>query len=102
MSGTAELVLPGVVKGRPLQVEHRVPVVGHGLDQVAEEVAGHAGRGLLVQLDKGELGRAVRKTTLTASSSAESTVEPGAVGPVGRSATAVRFFHWAAVFGLIP
>jgi hypothetical protein len=31
-----------------------------------------------------------------------STVERGARGPVGNSATLVRFFHFATVFGLIP
>ena len=33
--------------------------VGHGLDERAQEVAGDAARGFLVQLDKGELGGAV-------------------------------------------
>ena len=49
----------GSVKCVPLQVEHRVDLVGHGRDKVAEEVARDAPRRLLVQLDKGELGRAV-------------------------------------------
>jgi hypothetical protein len=31
-----------------------------------------------------------------------STVERGVRGPVGESATLVRFFHFGAVFGLIP
>jgi hypothetical protein len=31
-----------------------------------------------------------------------STVERGVRGPVGESATLVRFFHFATVFGLIP
>jgi hypothetical protein len=31
-----------------------------------------------------------------------STVERGVRGPVGKSATLVRFFHFGAVFGLIP
>jgi hypothetical protein len=31
-----------------------------------------------------------------------STVDLGSLGPVGRSATAVRFFHFATVFGLTP
>jgi len=35
---------------------------------------------------------------MIASSSGESTVECGAFGPVGRSATEVRFFHFAMVF----
>jgi hypothetical protein len=39
---------------------------------------------------------------ITASSSMLSTVERGVRGPVGRSATLVRFFHFATVFGLIP
>jgi hypothetical protein len=36
-----------------------------------------------------------------ASSSTLSTVERGVRGPVGKSATLVRFFHFATVFGLI-
>ena len=39
---------------------------------------------------------------MTASSSIESTVDLGSFGPVGRSATEVRFFHLATVFWLIP
>jgi hypothetical protein len=39
---------------------------------------------------------------ITASSSMLSTVERGVRGPVGKSATLVRFFHFATVFGLIP
>lgn len=39
---------------------------------------------------------------ITASSSIVSTVEAGFFGPVGRSATEVRFFHFATVFWLIP
>ena len=31
-----------------------------------------------------------------------STVEAASLGPVGRSATDPRFFHFATVFGLIP
>jgi hypothetical protein len=38
---------------------------------------------------------------MTASSSRDSTIERGSFGPVGRSATEVRFFHFAAVFWLI-
>ena len=36
------------------------------------------------------------------SSSTDSVVEVGALGPVGRSATEVRAFHLAIVFGLTP
>jgi hypothetical protein len=32
----------------------------------------------------------------------DSTVEVGCLGPVGRSATELRFFHLATVFGLMP
>jgi hypothetical protein len=39
---------------------------------------------------------------MTASSSIDSTVERAFFGPVGRSATEGRFFHFATVFGLIP
>jgi hypothetical protein len=39
--------------------ENRVHLVGHGRDQVAQEVAGHPRRDRLVQLDKGELARAI-------------------------------------------
>jgi hypothetical protein len=39
---------------------------------------------------------------MIASSSTDNTVERGAFGPVGRSATEARFFHFAAVFWLIP
>ena len=39
---------------------------------------------------------------MIASSSNDSTVECGFFGPVGRSATEVRFFHFATVFRLIP
>ncbi len=34
-------------------------LVGHGLNEMAQEVARHPARGPLVQLDEGELGRAV-------------------------------------------
>jgi hypothetical protein len=37
-----------------------------------------------------------------ASSSIDSTVDFGRLGPVGRSATEPRFFHLATVFGLMP
>jgi putative ABC transport system permease protein len=39
--------------------EHRVDPVGHGRDEVTKEVARNAPRRLFVQLDKGELARAV-------------------------------------------
>ena len=44
----------------------------------------------------------LRKATITASSSMLRTVEAASLGPVGRSATDPRFFHFATVFGLIP
>lgn len=44
----------------------------------------------------------MRKATITACSSIVSTVDVGFFGTVGKSATEVRFFHFAAVFGLIP
>ncbi len=43
----------------PVIRQDRVYLVGHGCDQVPEEVARDTGSGLLVQLDEGELGRAV-------------------------------------------
>jgi hypothetical protein len=43
-----------------------------------------------------------RKATIIASSSTDSTVDFGSLGPVGRSAVEVRFFHLATVFWLIP
>src|SRR5437763_7156261 len=44
-----------------------------------------------------------RRNAMTiASSSIDSTVEAGCFGPVGRSATELRLFHLATVFGLIP
>lgn len=39
---------------------------------------------------------------MTASSSVESTVDRGSLGPVGKSATEFRVFHFATVFWLIP
>ena len=39
---------------------------------------------------------------MTASSSMVSTVECASFGPVGKSLTAVRFFHFATVFWLMP
>ena len=39
---------------------------------------------------------------MIASSSIESTVDFGSFGPVGRSATELRWRHLATVFGLIP
>ena len=39
---------------------------------------------------------------MIASSSIESTVERGCLGPVRSSWTEGRFFHLATVFGLIP
>jgi hypothetical protein len=45
------------------------------------------------------LRRACRKATITASSSSiVSTAEEGVFGPVGTSATDVRFFHFETVF----
>jgi hypothetical protein len=43
-----------------------------------------------------------RKATMIASSWVERTVERGSRGPVGRSVTELRFFHFATVFWLIP
>jgi len=37
-----------------------------------------------------------------ASSSTDSTVDFATLGPVGKSATKPRFFHFATVLGLIP
>ncbi|GJE46084.1 hypothetical protein AEGHOMDF_5284 [Methylobacterium soli] len=39
---------------------------------------------------------------ITASFSADNTVDRGSVGPVFRSTTEDRFFHFATVFGLTP
>jgi hypothetical protein len=39
---------------------------------------------------------------MIASSSIDNTVDFGSFGPVGRSATELRFFHLATVFWLIP
>ena len=39
---------------------------------------------------------------MTASSSTHTTVDFGSRGPVGRSVTAVRFFHLATVFWFTP
>lgn len=39
---------------------------------------------------------------MTASSSMDSSVDLGSFGPVERSATELRFFHFTTVFGLIP
>ena len=39
---------------------------------------------------------------MTASSSIDRTVDLASLGPVGRSPTAVRFFHLATVFWLMP
>jgi hypothetical protein len=39
---------------------------------------------------------------MMASSSIDRTVDVGSLGPVGRSATEVRFFHLATVFWLMP
>jgi hypothetical protein len=44
----------------------------------------------------------LRKATITASSSINNTVDLAILGPVGRSAVAVRFFHLATVFWLMP
>jgi hypothetical protein len=46
--------------------------------------------------------RVAAKRGITASSSTPSAVERGVRGPVGKSATLVRFFHFATVSGLIP
>lgn len=40
----------------------------------------------------------LRKATTAASSATDNTVEHGCVGPVGKSATEVRFFHFVTVF----
>jgi hypothetical protein len=39
---------------------------------------------------------------MIAASSPDRTVDFGALGPIGRSATEVRFFHFATVFWLMP
>lgn len=39
---------------------------------------------------------------MIASSSPDRTVDFGSLGPVGRSATEVPFFHFATVFWLMP
>ncbi len=39
---------------------------------------------------------------MIASSGTDSTVDLVSLGPVGRSATELRFFHLATVFGLMP
>jgi hypothetical protein len=44
----------------------------------------------------------LRKATTTASSSTVRTVDRGSFGPVRRSATDLRAFHFAMVFGLTP
>ena len=44
----------------------------------------------------------LRKATMIASSSTESTVDLGSRGPVRKSLTDDRFFHLATVFWLIP
>ena len=44
----------------------------------------------------------LRKATMIASSSTLNTVECASLGPVGRSLTAVRSFHLATVFWLMP
>ena len=59
MMEAAEATLPGVVKWVPLSVSTRVHLEMHDLDEIAEEVARDPPRGLLVQLQEGELGRAV-------------------------------------------
>ena len=46
--------------------------------------------------------RMLRKATMIASSSNDRTVEWASFGPVGRSATEDRFFHFATVFWLKP
>ena len=40
---------------RAIVGQHGVDLVGHGRDQVAQEVPGNASGGLLVELDEGEL-----------------------------------------------
>ena len=42
------------------------------------------------------------KVTMIASCSIVSVVECGSFGPVGKSFVAVRFFHFATVFWLMP
>ena len=44
----------------------------------------------------------LRKATMIVSSSADRTVYVGSFGPVGRSLTDERFFHFATVFWLMP
>jgi hypothetical protein len=43
----------------------------------------------------------LQKATMMASFSSDKLVDFGSLGPVGRSATEPRFFHFATVFGLI-
>ena len=52
--------------------KYRVDLVGDGVDEVTEKVACYARCDLLVQLDKGELGRAVDRNKQ---------VEPALLGP---------------------
>ena len=53
---------------------------------------------------KSSSGKSVclRKATMIASSSIESTVDFASFGPVFKSATEPRFFHLATVLGLMP
>jgi hypothetical protein len=44
----------------------------------------------------------LRNATTTAAFSADTTVDPGSFGPVGRSETEVRAFHLGIVLGLTP
>lgn len=43
-----------------------------------------------------------RNATMMASSSSDRDVDFGSLGPVGRSAVALRFYHLATVFWLMP
>ncbi len=45
---------------------------------------------------------AYRNATMTASSSLDSNVDFGSLGPVLQSAVELRFFHLATVLGLMP
>ena len=55
LSGAALATLPGVVEVDAVVGEHRVDAVGHGGDDVTQEVTGYAQGYLLVQFDKSEL-----------------------------------------------
>jgi hypothetical protein len=77
--------------------QHGMDGIRHGGDEIAQELSGDHLACLAVQLDEGGLAGPVDRHEQPQLALAVCTSAMSA-GPVGKSLTAVRFFHLATVF----